>query len=312
MKTKYLTGKLAILLVLLFLGCKKETVDMPEFNATVNKTTFKLGDTVIFKLDGDPDFVSFYSGEYLNNYSFIGGRKIDIQSISLSFQSRVQNGNQANQLSVYLSSDFNGKFDMESIRAGNFKNVTDLVTLGSANAVYAPSGTLDLSTLVTDRTKPLYVAFRYVTKPQDAATGTQRTWTIRDLALNTVTELGKNAAIDQLTAAWTLVQSGPIIEPNRSSITQSNGQIVFRGNITNEGKLVETDFWAVSKAVDLNTIILGPDKSIPIKGISETLPSVYKYIYTKPGVYKAVFATSNNRINSKKELLKEIEITIVP
>lgn len=59
MKTKYLTGKLAILLVLLFLGCKKETVDMPEFNATVNKTTFKLGDTVIFKLDGDPILFPF-------------------------------------------------------------------------------------------------------------------------------------------------------------------------------------------------------------------------------------------------------------
>lgn len=312
MKTKYLIGNLAILLALVVLGCKKDTVDAPEFSAAINKTTFKLGDTVVFNLEGNPDYVSFYSGEYLNDYAFIGGRTLDIKSISLSFQSRVQNGNQANQLSVYLSSDFNGKFDIASIRAGNFKNIANLVTLGSVNGVYAPSGTLDLGPLVTDRTKPLYVAFRYVTKPQDAVNGTGRTWTIRDLALNTVTDLGKNAAIDQLTAAWTLVESGPIVDVNRSSITQSNGQIVFRGNASAEGKLVETDFWAVSKAVDLNTIILGPDRSIPIKGTSETLPSVYKYIYTKPGVYKAVFATSNNRMDIKKELLKEIEITIVP
>lgn len=312
MKTKYFKGTLVILVALLVLGCTKEEVNVPEFNVKSDKTTYKLGDTVVFSMEGNPDYVSFYSGEYLNEYAYIGGRSLDIKSFNLSFQSRVQNGNQANQLAVYLSSDFNGKFDIQSIKAGNFQDITSRVTLGTTNAVYAQSGVLDLTALVPDRTKPLYVAFRYHTKPQDAINGLQRTWTIREFALNTITDQGKTLAIDQLTAAWTLVENGSILEPARSSVTASSGQLNLRGNITAPGKLVETEVWAVSKAIDLNTIILGPDRGIPIKGVSETMPSVYNHVYTKPGVYNVVFASSNNRIDGKKEVVREIKITVQP
>ena len=310
MKTKHLAGKLVLLLALFVLSCKKDNMESPEFNATVSRQHFKVGDTVVFHMEGNPDYVSFYSGEYLNDYAFTGGRTLDIKSFDLSFQSRVQNGNQQDQLSVYLSSDFNGKFDIESIHAGNFKNITNLVTLGTVNAVYAPSGTIDLSNLVTDRTKPLYVAFRYLTKPQDATNGNQRTWTIRELALNTATDLGKSIAIDQLTAAWTLVEAGSIVDPARTAITASSGQITFRGNNSAEGKLVQTETWAVSKAIDLNTILLGTDKGVPFKGISDTNPAVYSHVYTKPGNYKAVFAISNNRIEGKKTTIKEIDLIV--
>ena len=309
---KYLTGKLALLVALLIVACKKDGVDTPDFNATIAKNTFKLGDTVVFNLEGNPDYVSFYSGEYLNDYAFIGGRSLDIKSFNLSFQSRVANGNQNNQLGVYLSSDFNGKFDIASIRAGNFKDITNLVTLGSVNSVYAQSGLLDLTSIVTNRERPLYVAFRYLTKPQDATNGTQRTWTIRELALNTITDLGQSVAIDQLTAAWSLVEDGPILDPARSAVVASSGQITLRGNISADGKLVQTEVWAVSKAIDLKTIILGPDRGVPIKGISETQAPIYKYVYTKPGIYKAAFATSNERIDGKKTGLKEITFTITP
>lgn len=310
MKTKYLAGKLLLLVTLFVLSCKKDNIEVPEFNATVQKQTFKVGDTVVFNMEGNPDYVSFYSGEYLNDYAFTGGRSLDIKSFNLSFQSRVQNGNQKDQLSVYLSSDFNGKFDIESINAGNFKNITNLVNLGTVNAVYAPSGVIDLTNVVTDRTKPLYVAFRYQTKPQDAVNGTQRTWTIRELALNTVTDLGKSVAIDQLTAAWTIVESGPIVDAARNAITANSGQITFRGNISAEGKLVQTEAWAVSKAIDLNTIILGPDRGVPVKGISDTTPAIYSHVYTKPGNYKAVFEISNTRIDGKKTMTKEIDLIV--
>ncbi|MHA4893576.1 DUF5017 domain-containing protein [Pedobacter sp. PWIIR3] len=312
MKTRNLIVNMLLLLAVLTGACKKEKIERPDFDATVAKTTFKVGEPVVFSLKGNPDFVSFYSGEYLNDYDYTGGRTLDIKSFSLSFQTRVQNGNQKDQFSVYLSSDFNGKYDIESIRSGNFQNITNLVTLSTVNTVYAPSGVLDLTTLVKDRTKPLYVAFKYVVKPQDAVNGTQRNWYVRDLVLNTVTELGQSAAIDQLTAAWTLVESGSILEAGRNTITASTGLITFRGNATTEGKAVATEAWVVSKAVDLNTVILGPDKSVPVKSISDTMPPVYNYVYTKPGTYKVVFATANNRINGKKELLKELTITVAP
>lgn len=312
MKIKYFIGKLMVLIALVIFGCKKEDVAAPDFNVTVAKNTFKLGDTVVFNLEGNPDYVSFYSGEYLNDYAYIGGRSLEIKSFDLSFQSRVANGNQANQLSVYISSDFNGKFDIASIKAGNFKDITNRFTLSTVNSVYANSGVVDLTDLAPDRTKPFYVAFRYLTKPQDAINGTQRTWTIRELALNTTTEQAKTVAIDQLTAAWTLIEDGPILDPARSSVAASSGQLQLRGNTSADGKLVQTEVWTVSKAIDLNTITLGPDRGVPIKGIAETLPSVYRYVYTKPGTYKATFAGANERINDKKTALKEITFTITP
>jgi hypothetical protein len=315
MKTKYLTGQLMVLLALFIISCKKDNIQTPDFNVSVEKSTYKVGDTVAFHLEGNPDFISFYSGEYGNDYAYIGGRTLDIKSFSLAFQTRVRNGNQPNQFSVHISSDFNGKFEIESVRAGNFKDITNLVTLSTENTVYTNSGEVDLTSLVTDKTKPLYIGFRYVTKPQTAASGpngTQRNWDVRDLTLKTLTDIGLTTAIDQLNAGWTIVESGAVLEAGRNTINVNSGLVTLRGNATAAGKLVETEAWAISKAVDLNTVILGPDKSVPIKSISETLVPLYKHVYAKPGVYKVVFLNSNNRIDGKKESLKELEITIAP
>lgn len=312
MKTKYLTGKLVVLIVLLMIGCKKDAIETPDVSVTVEKSTFKVGEPVVFNLKGNPDFISFYSGEYGNDYAYLGGRTMDIKSFSLAFQTRVRNGNQPNQFSVHISSDFNGKYDIASVRSGNFKDITDLVTLSTVNTVYAPSGELDLTPMVTDKSKPLYIGFRYVVKAQTAVNGTQRNWDVRDLTLKTLTDIGQTTAIDQLTAAWTLVEDGSIVEPGRNTVNENTGLITLRGNATAEGKLVETEAWAISKAIDLNTVILGPDKSIPVKSISETIVPVYNYTYTKPGIYKATFEVSNNRVDGKKTILKEIEITIEP
>ena len=313
MKTKYLRGTLVVLLALFMVSCEKGNIETPNFKISVDKNTFKVGDTVAFHLEGNPDFISFYSGEFGNDYAYLGGRTLDIKSLSLAFQTRVRNGNQPNQFSVHLSSDFNGKFDIESVRAGNFKDITNLVTLSTENTVYANSGEIDLTPIVTDKTKPLYIGFRYITKPQTAASGpngTQRNWDVRDLALKTITDIGPATAINQLNASWTLVESGAVLEPGRNTINVNSGLITLRGNATAPGKLVETEAWAISKAVDLNTIILGPDKSIPIKSISETLVPLYKYVYTKPGVYKVVFVNSNTRIDGAKTVTKELEITV--
>ena len=303
---------MVVLVALFMIGCKKDKIETPDLSITVEKSTFKAGEPVVFNLKGNPDFISFYSGEYGNDYAYIGGRTLDIKSFSLAFQTRVRNGNQPNQFSVHISSDFNGKYDIESVKAGNFKDITDLVTLSTVNTVYAPSGELDLTPMVTDKSKPLYIGFRYVVKAQTAANGTQRNWDVRDLTLKTLTDIGQTTAIDQLTAAWTLVEDGSIVEPGRNTVNENTGLITLRGNATAEGKLVETEAWAISKAIDLNTVILGPDKSIPVKSISETIVPVYNYIYTKPGIYKATFEVSNNRVDGKKTILKELEITIEP
>jgi hypothetical protein len=303
--------KLVLLFALFIGGCKKNEVVQPTFDAAVQKTTFKVGEQIPFTLAGNPDFVTFYSGEFGNDHAFADGRTLDIKSFSVAFQSRVTNGTQKNQLSIQISSDFNGKFDIASVKAATWKDITSSFTLATAD--YINSGEVDLNAIVTDRTKPLYIAFRYITQPQTPANGTQRNWAIRNFVLNTKTDIGTTTVIDQQSAAWSLVEDGLIIEPGRNVISASSGAITLRGNAgTTEAKNTYTEAWAISKGVDLSVINLGPDRSFPIKGISDPLPVVYNYAYTAPGIYKAVFTASNSTVYGQKAIIKELNITIQP
>lgn len=305
--------KLVLLLALFTGSCKKNEVDEPTFDATVQKTTFKVGEQIPFTLTGNPDFVTFYSGEFGNDHAFIGGRVLDIKSFSMSFQSRltaITGTPQQNQFSVHISSDFNGTYDVASRKAATWKDVTSSFTLATAD--FLNSGELDLTPIVTDRTKPLYIGFRYITLPQNATNGLARNWAVRNFVLNTITDIGSSTVVDQLTGAWSIIEEGTVLDAGRNSISASTGAITFRGNSTTAGRAVNTEVWAISKGVDLSTINLGPDRSIPVKGISDPVPVVYNYAYTTQGIYKAVFAVSNDNVYGKKSILKEITITIVP
>ncbi|RZM25450.1 MAG: DUF5017 domain-containing protein [Pedobacter sp.] len=309
MKTKYLTGKLVVLMALFMIGCKKNSVEIPTVDINVEKTKFKVGEPVAFNLKGNPDFISFYSGELGNDYDFIKGRIVEIKALSLFFQSRVSGGNQANQFSVHISSDFNGTYDIASVRAATWKDITNLFVL--ATGEYLNSGEVDLSPLITDKTKPLYLGFRYVAKPQ-TANGVARSWTLNALVVKSQTDLGIESIMTQKDGGWVLVEDGEIVDPGRTTISASSGAIVYRGNNGPQTKDVYTETWGIGKPLDLNTVDVGPDKSILVKSISETIAPVFTHTYKGPGIYKATFEIKNNRIDGEKTIVKEIEITIEP
>lgn len=75
----------------------------------------------------------------------------------------------------------------------------------------------------------------------------------------------------------------------------------------------QSEHWAVSKALTISTVDLGPDRPIPIKAnITSSALTVYKYTYSQPGTYKAVFVASNNSVDDVKQVVKEITLTITP
>lgn len=73
-----------------------------------------------------------------------------------------------------------------------------------------------------------------------------------------------------------------------------------------------SEHWAVSKAITIDKVDLGPDWATSIKGISNPELKAHRYTYAKPGTYKAVFVASNNSIDDVKSVVKEVTITIVP
>ncbi|MGV3642330.1 MAG: DUF5017 domain-containing protein [Adhaeribacter sp.] len=300
-KVLYLFG------VLLLLSACTEEEQAPTFEVKPSTLAAKVGDTITFDIDSEAGFVSFYSGEFGNDYAFVGGRIVEAEGLDMFFQSRVNFGTQADQLRVLASTDFNNTYDVPSVKAATWVDITGRFSLGTTANVYRDSGTRDISDLYEEG-KPLYLAFRYTTKPQ-AANGAGRTWTITNFSLKSMTEIGPQEVADQKSAGWTLVQEAEILDPGRSSVT-SSGTINLRANNVNTE--LPTEFWAISKSFAMTDIDMGPDKSVPLKNMSVNNLKRHTHVYTKPGEYKAVFVAINESVYGQKKVLKEIPITVAP
>ncbi|MBP1675087.1 MAG: hypothetical protein H6Q24_1225 [Bacteroidetes bacterium] len=73
----------------------------------------------------------------------------------------------------------------------------------------------------------------------------------------------------------------------------------------------QSEHWAVSNAIRTDSVNLGPDWSTPLKGATTTsLVTEYRYKYSKPGTYKAVFIAANNSIDEVKKVIRELTLTI--
>ena len=72
------------------------------------------------------------------------------------------------------------------------------------------------------------------------------------------------------------------------------------------------EHWAISKAISIDKVDLGPDWSLAIKGLTNPVLPEYRYSYPVAGTFKAVFVASNGNIDKTSEVTKEITLTITP
>src|SRR6186713_1983009 len=92
---------------ILMAACQKETIEAPTFDITTGKTTYKVGENIIFNISGNPDFISFFSGEQGSRYEN-RGRTTAAGTPVVKFTSVRANGTQPNSLALMVSSDFQG------------------------------------------------------------------------------------------------------------------------------------------------------------------------------------------------------------
>lgn len=97
--------------------------------------------------------------------------------VVVSFQSSVYYGSQTNDLSVQLSTDFNGKSDFESLKSAKWEDITSLFTYSESKEI-TPSEEKSISKYVQEG-KPLFIAFKYTGKA--SAKPSQRMWIIKSL-----------------------------------------------------------------------------------------------------------------------------------
>jgi len=227
MKIKYFN---LLLGVLLMVSCNKQLVklDTPDFDVKTDVLTYKAGQLINFNLTGNAHVISFYSGETLKDYTFKGGRIIDVKGAgaTMEFSSSVQAGTtQANQLSILASTDFNGDYSsLAKVKTATWTDITSRFALGTSATLLA-SGKQDISDLAITG-KPIYIAFKYLTKPQ-ATNGLARQWFIQNFAIKSIATLANTSSTtpitltlaDQLTVGFRIVDGSPVSNPAQSSVS---------------------------------------------------------------------------------------------
>jgi hypothetical protein len=68
----------------------------------------------------------------------------------------------------------------------------------------------------------------------------------------------------------------------------------------------------ISKPLQGDTISLGPDRAISVKGINTDSVEEYIYTYKTPGNYKVYFIAYNHNKDEVKTVVKQIDLTITP
>lgn len=282
---------------ILLLSCKREVVDVPEFNVTTDALTYHAGDTVRFNFSGDPHHIVFWSGKNGRKYENRDRVLIEGNKLLIKFNTWQSFGVLANNFSVYASDDFSGIYDTTNIKNATWKDLTGRVVL-STGVDQTQSGSVDLTGPgLFDGSKVIYVAFRYRT----GNINSPNRWVVRTFNADVQDENGVlTAAAVMSTAGWKAVSF------KLPAVTWSvtTAQLLLAGV-----KGIEYDEWVVSKS--FNPKATTPDKGLAIKNTSFNL-SQYGEEYKEPGTYKVTFIATNASYQNAEKVIKELTITVLP
>lgn len=297
------------LIVPMMIACNKEIkTDAPVLEVSVEKADIKAGDTATFNIQSDANVLSFYSGEVLNDYGFHNGRKIAIDSVTLSFSTSLNYGMQKDQFAVFASSDFNGQYTVEGLKAATWQNITTLYKLapGNSNTAIA-AGVKKISQLAAPG-KPLYIGYRFIVKPQ-TANGASKLWTMSAFNMSGHTKLGVQTLADHKSAGWRIIAQGQH-DPGRGAVIQA-AQLAFYGN--NKDFMEEyTEDWVITKAVNMEEVELGPDWGTGIKTLADPPLKAYRYRFTTPGTYTVTFVASNVNSDNESKTVRQVTVKVTP
>lgn len=280
-------------------SCRKLEVAAPNFDVSIQSTTFRTGDTVRFTFSGAADNIVFYSGEPGSSYKYKDRTSGD-GIPRLDFTSYLQNRGEVNTLKLLVSTDFNGSYDSAGIQQATWTDITGQATF-STGADRTPSGAIDLSAFAK-QLKPAYIAFRYQGYHSDSLK--QPTWTIRTFDIKHVLPDRVSTITGTGQAAWKAVD---LKNPTVAWNVPATGTVVINGSIAGSTK-DDNDDWLISRAFDLKAVTR--DAGLSIRDLGSAAVNNYYYIYKQPGTYTATFVAFNHSVDEYREVVKEFTITV--
>lgn len=322
MKTKYI---IPVLMLGVFASCDDILEDV-DFNATpAAGNVYKVGEPVTFNLNGNPDYITFFSGEEGNNYKNRFRTEIameDIASAEFSFAAKRQYGTEQKTMEVYFSDSFQGisrkdpQTDLTAIQSENWVTAVAPEDMDKASAsAFTPMGPIDISKYLSH----FVVAFKYqgTMNGKDA----QRTWTLNqfkircELKSGKVIESGSATALNFSAFDVKNVENGT--DPYRFIVSGSQDKGTWIGiNISKSNEVQiqggtktqpDNEDWLISAPLKLNTCT--PDTGLALKDMTATVKS-HTHVFTQPGTYEVVFVAGNANYKGEKEKVQKITITI--
>ena len=335
-------------------GCNKydNLIPLTGFTVTTSKLTYRVGDSVIFNVNGKPNEIVFFSGEPGKQYANINRDSAAGGINKLIFQSSMQQGTLPNNDSLFLLISSNLQtYDSTGIANATWTNITSRNTHWPTTLAtsYTTSDSVDISDF--NAADSINIAFRF--KGKQYAAAAQRKWEIQNVALtNNLTDGTKyqlfsapyagtanNSAFAYtgwVTAnlisdtslhgfnGWNLGSYGfssanQLLNSNYISITGAYPIIFNPGTGVNNNP---HDAWAITRKVSLRTI--RPDAGITIKNVVDAayagvtyvfkpgLYLTYVYKYTVPGTYTATFVGQNSNEDKTSAVQQQIQITVTP
>lgn len=306
--------------VLLLAGCREsfEEVDKVRFDVSARSETFKVGEPVRFDFSGNPDFISFYSGERGNDYAFRNQDRIIETEMTFSFTTTTSSGtagypNPAH-VPVCYSTDFPGEYTEEAVRAASWVDISDQFALPTdIGATDMLSGDVNITRYFPDDETPLWFSFHYTVEAFDATAaggkGNGRTqWNFKSPKFSGIAGESSSVLYDILSAKWTIVRAASF--DGATSLPDINSsRILLRSEFQPP---VTRECWAVAGPIyKMDYINEGPDMGVGIKAMAEATLHSYEYTYTEPGDYTVTFVASNANVYGRKETVRSVKIKIV-
>ncbi len=295
---------------------KQITKDPLTFDVQVtgDSDTFKVGDTVLFSIEGNPDLISFYSGTVGNSYDYINTDRFYDVVASLSFQSAKSAGNNPDCASLYYSDEFDGNYTYENVKQINWIPITNRFELDPLPEVAGLTNTFSGDIDVTDAFasgKPIYFAWHCTTNA-----ASQRTqFRVQEFTLNSIvvdnpdlsTVLYTQAGANFHENGWLLNEEAATQGSNLP--TASSTQLLWNGIFNNRSGPFKEGY-IVSNSMELPQFNAGKDKPTVLLPENDNTWPTHEFIYSRPGTYEVVFIASHMADGDSEPILKAIEITI--
>lgn len=302
---------IAILITFFSSSCSEKielTGGIDEFNVTTASSTYQVGEEVQFLFEGNPNIITFYSGEPYRQYDYREGRVTTIDDVILSFQTAhpTASGAQSDQFAVMVSTDFNGDYqDFASVEAATWTDISDEFQYATSGS-FVQSGDLSINSLV-EEDKDLYIGFKYITHPQ-GENGVVRSWLVQSFSLEGTTDAEPLNLGDMTNTGFRIVEQNPETVNTRAAISAT--RVTLLGPVLDPANDIYNETWAITKGFNTGSIDEGPDYPLPIKGNEHPRLTNYTHIYDAPGVYEVYFIATNANVDGSEQVVRSLTLTI--